>query len=511
LLGQAIPITQSNSTFSLGATNLLEGPAAGSDSVVLAVSPNFGTWTAASNATWLHLNQSGTGSMNVIFTFDANPGATRSNTLTIAGQTLTVTQAGSTYVAAQPLATLVSNLDEPYGVAVDSRGNVFIADSGYPAIMEWTPASDTLTNLVSSGLSNPRGVAVDGADNLYISDYANNAIYEWPAASHTLTNLVSSQLFNPFGLAVDGADNIYIADYGGLAIKEYSVAESNLTTLVSSELLFPSGVAVDVAGNVYITDTGNNVVKKWTAANSNVTVLVSGLAGPSGVAVDGSGNIYIADTGNHAVKKWTAASGNVTTLVSNLAGPSGVAVDGSGNVYIADTAGNAIDELPYAFVDTSPRFENNSAGSDQLPTVLPAAANLSGPFTPASSDTDWLTINLPVANGEVSFSFAANTNPATNRIAYINLLNQAISITQGTVPFTNATSLVIGNLRLLGNGVLQFTFTNNPNATFTVLSTTNLALPLADWTTVLTTNGAFQFTSQPATNDMQLFYVVRSP
>ena len=62
------------------------------------------------NATWLHLspaNQSGTGSTNVIFSYDANPGATRSDTLTIAGQTLTVTQAGSTYVAAGPVTTLV--------------------------------------------------------------------------------------------------------------------------------------------------------------------------------------------------------------------------------------------------------------------------------------------------------------------------------------------------------------------------------------------------------------------
>ena len=83
----------------LGTTNLLEGPTAGSDSVVLAAS---NSWTATANDSWLHLsaaNQSGTGSANVIFTFDANAGATRTGTLTIAGQTLNVTQAGSSYVA----------------------------------------------------------------------------------------------------------------------------------------------------------------------------------------------------------------------------------------------------------------------------------------------------------------------------------------------------------------------------------------------------------------------------
>src|ERR1035438_1754497 len=87
-------------TYSLGTTNLLEAPAAGSDSVVLSVTPPSATWTAKTNAAWLYLsadNQSGAGSANVVFTFDANLGETRTGTLTIAGQTLTVTQAGSTY------------------------------------------------------------------------------------------------------------------------------------------------------------------------------------------------------------------------------------------------------------------------------------------------------------------------------------------------------------------------------------------------------------------------------
>ncbi len=101
VLGQSITVTQLGPPDFLpwATTNLLEGPTAGSDSVLLIAN---GGWTATANAAWLHLsaaNQSGTGNTNVIFTFDANAGATRTGTLTIAGQTLTVTQAGSTYVA----------------------------------------------------------------------------------------------------------------------------------------------------------------------------------------------------------------------------------------------------------------------------------------------------------------------------------------------------------------------------------------------------------------------------
>ena len=146
---------------SLGTTALLESPGAGSDSVVLAEATSTNTWTATANDAWLHLsvaNQSGTSSTNVVFSYDANPGATRTGTLTIAGQTLTVTQAGATYVSAPgPVTTLVaSGLNGPGAVAVDGVGNVFVADNHNNAIKKWTAANNTLITLVPSGLNLPR-------------------------------------------------------------------------------------------------------------------------------------------------------------------------------------------------------------------------------------------------------------------------------------------------------------------------------------------------------------------
>ena len=89
----------------LGATSLLEGPAAGSDSDVV----NYaGPWTATAGASWLHTSSHGSGSGVATFTFDANTGPTRTGTLTIAGQALTVTQAGSGYVAAKTLIPVIS-------------------------------------------------------------------------------------------------------------------------------------------------------------------------------------------------------------------------------------------------------------------------------------------------------------------------------------------------------------------------------------------------------------------
>jgi sugar lactone lactonase YvrE len=511
LLGQTIYVIQGGSSFSLGTYNLTEGPAAGSDSVVLAVNPNVGVWTTAAHAGWLHLGpafQNGAGSTNIIFTYDANSGPTRQGTLAIAGQTLTVTQAGSTYVQAQPvITTLVSaGLSNPHGLAVDAGGNVYIADSGQGEVMEWMVANNTPSSLNTSGLSSPRGVAVDGAGNVYISDYVNNALYVWTPASQTNTTLLSAGLYNPFGVAVDGAGHVYIVNHGDDTIKEYSVANSNLTTLPFSGLLTPSAVAVDAAGNLYIADTGNNAIKMWTVANSNVTVLAAGLASPSAVAVDGSGNVYFADTGNNAIKKWTAATGLVTNLVPGLSNPAGVAVDGSGNVYLANTGGNTVAELPYAYVDTNTVYESEAKGSGELPAVLPTTENLLAPFAPVSS-TNWLVISN-VANGVVSFTFS---NATSSGAAYITVLGQEVPVIQVMV----GAPPVLTGVRMIANGVLQFAFTNYPNATFTVLSSTNLSLPLSEWTMVTNLlpniNGLFQFTSPPTTNDAQLFYVVHSP
>jgi hypothetical protein len=313
----------------------------------------------------------------------------------------------------------------------------------------------------------------------------------------------------PNGVAVDGAGNVYIANSGDNGIKEWTPVNSNVTTLVSSGLQLPDGVAVDGVGNVYIADTDHNAIKRWTPINYDVNTFVSsGLKQPASVSVDGSGNIYVADTGDNAIKIWTAANNTVTTLVSSgLSGPVGVAVDGAGNVYIADTGNDAIKELPYAFVDPTPKLEGLDAGSDALPAVLPITENLLPPFAPVS-DQPWLTIT-GVNNGVVSFSFTANTGPA--RTANITLLGQSIPITQGVI----GTPPTLSGLQMLGNGVFQFAFTNTPSAAFTVVSTTDLSLPMSSWTVVgapsNTASGMFQFTSQPTTNDSQLFYGVRSP
>ena len=440
----------------LGTTSLLEGPEAGIDSDILAYA---GSWTVSvsPSATWLHLTSAASGSGNtlVTFSFDANAGGTRMGTITIAGFTLTVTQAGSTYVAANPVITLVSTAPySPYGIAVDGADNLYFTESNL-TLQEWNAATQTTTTL-ASGLSAPRGVAVDATGNVYFTDPGE--LQEWNATTHTVITLASSGLSSvPAGVALDAAGNAYIADFSGNAIKEWNATTHTISTLIPG-VANPAAVAVDAAGNVYYQDAA--AVKEWNATTHVVTTLISSISGPDGLAVDGSGNLYITDYVANTLDEWHAATQTLTTIASGFNIPREVAVDSTGNVFIVDANGKAIKEQPRAFVATAAFSEGAASGSDSLPVVLPATENLTGIFAP-TSDQSWLTIGS-VTSGVVNFSFTAN--PGAARTAHITVLGQQIAVNQAAGPATYAESLdSSGNLV-----ITQTVAGNNDNLSFTL-------------------------------------------
>jgi hypothetical protein len=248
----------------------------------------------------------------------------------------------------------------------------------------------------SSPLNNPSGVAVDSSGNVYIADPANNVIEKvtpagtlsifagtgsggWPTAGRA----TNSKLNYPSGVAVDSSDNVYIADSANNLIEKVtpagtlsiyagtgSGAAPTVGPATNSALNYPVGVAIDSSGNLYILDVSNNLVEKVTPAGTLSIFAGSGHQGtpvsggatsssfnnPHGIAVDSTGNVYIADSYNNAVEKVTPAgtlsifagtgSGAAPTVgpatSSALTFPSDVAVDSTGNVYIVDAGSKVV-------------------------------------------------------------------------------------------------------------------------------------------------------------------------
>jgi uncharacterized protein (TIGR03437 family) len=281
-----------------------------------------------------------------------------------------------------------AELHQPYGVAVDAAGNIYIADTSNNRIRKVAAATGVITTVAGqggggywgdggpatdAGLNGPDGVAVDGASNLYIADNANNRIRMVAAATGAITTVAgdgspgysgdggpaaSAEINYPTAIAADGAGNIYLVDSGDHVIRKVVAATGTITTVAgngvagyagdggpatAASLNWPEGVALDGAGNLYIGDSGNARIRKVAAATGIITTVagdgVAGYSGdggqatgaelyaPCGAAVDGAGNLYIADTGNNRIRKVVAETGSITTVAGDgIAGYSG---DGS--------------------------------------------------------------------------------------------------------------------------------------------------------------------------------------
>ena len=216
-------------------------------------------------------------------------------------------------------------------------------------MVSFANASTKILTAQTSGLSGPSDVAVDSSGNLYIADYFNNRVLKETLANGTYTQSVipSTQLNAPAGVAVDGSGNVFIADSGNNRVLEETLSQGSYTeSTIGSGMNIPFGVSLDAYGNLYVGDSGNNRILLETLSGGSYTqsTLIPYVAQPFGVVVDTAGNLYIAERGMNDVLKETPVSGGYTqsVITSNVVAPYKVMVDGNGTVYVADTYHNRI-------------------------------------------------------------------------------------------------------------------------------------------------------------------------
>jgi RHS repeat-associated protein len=284
----------------------------------------------------------------------------------------TVAGGGSTYNIGTGIAATTAGLGTPSGVVIDIAGNIYICDMGTQLIYKVTASTGIITIVAgnasygyagdggpatNASFANPTALALDSSGNIYIADSTNNVIRKVNVSTGIISTVVgtgiagysgnggpatSATIHNPWGVAVDSTGNIYVSDTGNSSIRKVDASTGLISTVAgigtneccvsgeggpatSAGLWFQGGIAVDGAGNLYIAGGDSEVVQKVSGSTGIITTVAgtfeiagfSGDAGPAtsallyspqAVAISPTNDIAIADWSNLRIRQVASAA-----------------------------------------------------------------------------------------------------------------------------------------------------------------------------------------------------------
>ena len=347
------------------------------------------------------------------------------------GRVTTIAGSGSPGVEDGP--AMSASFSDPFGIAVDKRGNVIVADGGQSnRIRRVTVDGKVHTiaggnegfadgNALQARFNTPSGIAIDNGGNIIIADTSNNRIRKLSSDGTKVSTVAGSgvagfkdgrageaQFDGPIGIAVDKHGNVFVADAYNDSIRK--IAEDGAVTTFAGTGLpgfsdgqatgatfdTPCGVAVDKDGNVFVADTGNHAVRKITAQGEVTTIAGGTDAGqqggevrlnrPVGIGVTHDGFLFISDEGSGKIVRIApdgegrAYAGSVAGFAdgvggyARLNGPSSIAIDREGTLYIADSQNYLIRQIAPNLIEPVPEERGPFVQpSEEAPATNPDA------------------------------------------------------------------------------------------------------------------------------------------
>ena len=319
-------------------------------------------------------------------------------------------------------ATTQKGMNNPAGVAVRVGGIVWVADTNNNRVLKFTTpfTNDEAASVVlgqpiftsntaattQTGMHDPTGVAVDSSGNIWVADSGNNRVLEFttpftngeaativlgqPGFTSNTAHTTKAGMFGPTAVAVGPLGNVWVVDQRNSRVLQFikgggfsdgqaasivlgqASFTSKITATTQTGMNNPSGVAVDSSGNVWVADQGNNRVIEFASpytkgeaasvvlgqsifTSSTSATSQIGMFSPTGVAVDSSGNVWVADSDNNRILDFqkglgftdgqaaisvlgqsTFMSRTPATNKTGLTFPTDVSVGPFGTVWVAD-------------------------------------------------------------------------------------------------------------------------------------------------------------------------------
>jgi hypothetical protein len=422
----------------------------------------------------------------------------------------------------------VAQLDDPYGVAVDHVGNVYIAENNNNRIRK-VSVSGTITTIAGTGLAgysgdggaataarldHPYAVAIDSSGDIFIADAFNHCVRKINTSGLITTvagtgtagysgdggPATAAQLRVPFGLVVDSSDNIYIADSHNNCVRKVDVYGTIITIAGTGSLGFsgdggaataaqlhnPVGIAIDGRGNVYFAENNNHRVRKVSSSGIINTIAGTGAGGfnsdggdatatqlyyPWAVAVDSRGNVYISDVNNQRIRRIDSLGIIYTIVGTGLAGYSGdggaasaaqinypadLAFDHNGNFYFADHINNRIRKVTYSMLNHAPYFNYTTPPSNSIRLcqdfiAYPITEVLQARDLDTGQTLTW-SVAVPPSHGTASVSYSATSTGSIIRPAGVSYTpatgytgndSMRITISDGVASSTSTFRIVV--------------------------------------------------------------------
>jgi tripartite motif-containing protein 71 len=271
----------------------------------------------------------------------------------------------------RPFRAVQVSSKSPSSMAIDRNGQVFVLTSDAAlSMLTISPDGRLVRSWSSSALGPgqahaPTGIAVDSAGNVYVADSATNRVLKLSRAGKVTGSFGTEgsgagQLENPSAVTVDANGNVYVSDVGNRRVVKFSPSGTSLgvwNTAPDGTALFlqPQGITVDARGSVYVADRGKHAIEKfspdgklitqWGGADSNL------LSEPVGIAVDVGGTVYVTDVGNNRVDAFSPDGrivsewGRLGLQAGEFNQPGAVSVDQHGTIYVTDSGNNRIQRL----------------------------------------------------------------------------------------------------------------------------------------------------------------------